>query len=37
MDLVFEDLSRISKIYFLMCEDNIKKQIQQPLVSFVSD
>src|SRR4029079_3524713 len=37
MDLVLEDRSRIGTIYFLMSEDNIKKQIRQPCVSFGSD
>ena len=37
MDLVLEDRSRICTIYFLMSEDNIKKQIRQPWVSFGSD
>ena len=37
MDLLLEDRSRIGTIYFLMNEDNIKKQIQQPWVSFGSD
>jgi N-acyl-D-amino-acid deacylase len=37
MDLVLEDRSRVGTIYFLMNEDNIKKQIRQPWVSFGSD
>jgi len=37
MDLVLEDRSRIGTIYFLMSEDNIKKQIARPWVSFGSD
>ena len=37
MDLLIEDRSRIGTIYFLMSEDNIKKQIRQPWVSFGSD
>ena len=37
MDLVLEDRSRIGTIYFLMSEDNLKKQIRQPWVSFGSD
>jgi N-acyl-D-amino-acid deacylase len=37
MDLVLEDQSRIGTIYFLMSEDNLKKQIQLPWVSFASD
>jgi N-acyl-D-amino-acid deacylase len=34
---VIEDDSRIETIYFLMSEDNIKKQIEQPWVTFGSD
>ena len=37
MDLVLEDRSRVGTIYFLMSEDNLKKQIRQPWVSFGSD
>ena len=37
MDLLLEDRSRIGTIYFLMSEDNIKKQIRLPWVSFGSD
>ena len=37
MDLVIEDGSRVGTIYFLMSEDNIRKQIQVPWVSFGSD
>jgi N-acyl-D-amino-acid deacylase len=37
MDLVIEDGSRVDTIYFLMSEENIRKQIQQPWVSFGSD
>ncbi len=37
MDLVLEDRSRVGTIYFLMSEDNIKKQIKLPFVSFGSD
>ena len=37
MDLVVEDDSRIGTIYFIIDEDNIKKQIRQPWVSFGSD
>ncbi len=37
MDLVVEDGSRVQVVYFLMSEDNIKRQIQQPWVSFGSD
>ncbi len=37
IDLVIEDHSRIDTVYFLMSEDNIRKQIKQPWVSFGSD
>jgi N-acyl-D-amino-acid deacylase len=37
MDLVIEDGSRVGTIYFLMSEDNIRKQIKIPWVSFGSD
>ncbi|MGZ4810599.1 MAG: N-acyl-D-amino-acid deacylase family protein [Thermoanaerobaculia bacterium] len=37
IDLVIEDGSRIETIYFLMSEDNVKKQIAQPWVTFGSD
>jgi N-acyl-D-amino-acid deacylase len=37
MDLVREDRSRIGTIYFLMSDDNLKKEIQLPWVSFASD
>jgi len=37
MDLLLEDRSRIDTIYFLMSEDNIKKQIARPWISFGSD
>ena len=37
MDLVVEDGSRVSTIYFLMSEDNVRKQISLPWVSFGSD
>jgi N-acyl-D-amino-acid deacylase len=37
MDLVVEDGSRVQVVYFLMSEDNVKRQIQQPWVSFGSD
>jgi N-acyl-D-amino-acid deacylase len=37
MDLVLEDRSRVGTIYFLMNEENIKKQIGRPWVSFGSD
>jgi N-acyl-D-amino-acid deacylase len=37
MDLVIEDDSRVGTIYFLMTEDNVRKQIAQPWMSFGSD
>jgi N-acyl-D-amino-acid deacylase len=37
MDLVREDRSRIGTIYFMMSDDNLKKEIQLPWVSFASD
>lgn len=37
MDLVIEDGSRVSTVYFLMSEENIRKQIALPWVSFDSD
>jgi N-acyl-D-amino-acid deacylase len=37
MDLVIEDDSRVGTVYFLMSEDNIRKQLQLPWVSFDSD
>ena len=37
MDLVIADDSRVGTVYFLMSEDNIKKQIALPWVSFDSD
>jgi N-acyl-D-amino-acid deacylase len=37
MDLVLEDRSRIGTIYFLMSDDNLKKEIRLPWVSFASD
>ena len=37
MDLVVEDDSRVGTAYFLMSEDNIRKQMVLPWVSFGSD
>ncbi|MDH4349755.1 MAG: amidohydrolase family protein, partial [Gemmatimonadota bacterium] len=37
LDLVVADHSRVGTVYFLMSEDNIRKQIQLPWVSFGSD
>jgi len=37
MDLVVEDHTRVGAIYFLMSEDNVRRQIRLPWVSFCSD
>jgi N-acyl-D-amino-acid deacylase len=37
MDLVIEDGSRVGAIYFLMSEENVRRQIALPWVSFGSD
>ncbi len=37
IDLVIQDGSRVESVYFLMSEDNLKKQIALPWVSFDSD
>ena len=37
MDLVVEDGSRVQVVYFLMSEENVKRQIALPWVSFGSD
>ena len=37
LNLMLEDGSRVGTVYFLMSEDNIKKQIAYPWVSFGSD
>ena len=37
IDLVIEDGSRVGTVYFLMSEENVKRQIQMPLMSFGSD
>jgi N-acyl-D-amino-acid deacylase len=37
MDLFVEDGTRVQAVYFLMSEDNVKRQIQLPWVSFGSD
>ncbi len=37
MDLVVEDGSRVGTAYFIMSEDNIRKKIVQPWMSFGSD
>ena len=37
MDLVVEDDSRVGTVYFLMSEENIRKQVALPWLSFGSD
>jgi len=37
MDLVVEDGSRVQVVYFLMSEENVRRQIKVPWVSFGSD
>jgi len=37
MDLVIEDGSRVDAVYFLMSEENLKRQLALPWVSFGSD
>jgi N-acyl-D-amino-acid deacylase len=37
MDLVVEDGSRVQVVYFLMSEDNVRKAVALPWVSFGSD
>ncbi|MDP9186059.1 MAG: D-aminoacylase [Verrucomicrobiota bacterium] len=37
MDLISEDESRIGTIYFVMSEENLKKEIAKPWISFCSD
>ncbi len=37
MDLVIEDDSRVSAAFFTMSEDNVRKEIGRPWVSFCSD
>ena len=37
MDLVIEDGSRVETVYFLMDEENVRRQIPLPYVSFASD
>jgi len=37
IDLVIEDDSRVNTVYFLMSEENVKKQLKCPWVSFCSD
>jgi N-acyl-D-aspartate/D-glutamate deacylase len=37
MDLISEDESRIGTIYYLMSEENVKKEMAKPWISFGSD
>src|SRR5438309_3988168 len=37
MDLISEDESRIDTIYFVMSEENVKKELAKPWISFGSD
>jgi N-acyl-D-amino-acid deacylase len=37
MDLVIEDNSRVGTVYFLMNEDNVRRQVGLPWMSFGSD
>src|SRR6184192_1648882 len=37
MDLISEDESRIGTVYFLMSEENVKKELAKPWISFGSD
>ncbi|HSJ25085.1 MAG TPA: D-aminoacylase [Longimicrobiales bacterium] len=37
MDLVVQDDSRVGAVYFLMSEDNVRRQMQLPWMSFGSD
>jgi N-acyl-D-amino-acid deacylase len=37
MDLILEDDSRVETIYFMMSEDNVRRQIALPWLSFGSD
>ena len=37
LDLVIQDGSRVGTVYFLMSEENVKKQIALPYMSFGSD
>jgi N-acyl-D-amino-acid deacylase len=37
MNLVLEDRTRVGTVYFMMSEDNLRKQIKLPWVSFGSD
>jgi N-acyl-D-amino-acid deacylase len=37
MDLIAEDESRISTVYYVMSEENVKKELRKPWISFCSD
>src|SRR5581483_3147997 len=37
MDLITEDESRIGTLYFIISEDNVKKELAKPWISFGSD
>ncbi len=37
IDLVIEDGSRVEAVYFLMSEDNLRRKLRLPWVSFASD
>jgi len=37
LDLILEDQSRVGTVYFLMSEENIRKQLRKPWVSLGSD
>jgi N-acyl-D-aspartate/D-glutamate deacylase len=37
MDLIAEDESRIGTVYYLMSEENVKKELRKPWISFGSD
>lgn len=37
IDLVIEDSSEVATVYFLMSEDNVRKQLALPYMSFCSD
>ncbi len=37
MDLILEDRTRVGTVYFLMDENNLKKELRQPWVSLGSD
>jgi N-acyl-D-amino-acid deacylase len=37
MDLIAEDESRVGTLYFIISEDNVKKEVAKPWISFGSD